>query len=142
MWFLLQGTIIFLVMASNIHWLWTPNPYIPAGAGAEALLAWVLIQAITLSAAKRSVSVASAYPNCRIDPTIQTERISHDDRHTPSSPPHKAQTQTAPNRNLLPNLNWPVDFQKIFSSVNFAANSTQPQSRISSYRSNFALYWL
>jgi hypothetical protein len=37
MWFLFQGLIIFAV--SNIHWHWTPNPYIPAGAG--VLLAWL-----------------------------------------------------------------------------------------------------
>jgi hypothetical protein len=30
MWFLLQSLIIFAVMASNIHWQWTPNGYIPA----------------------------------------------------------------------------------------------------------------
>lgn len=28
MWFLLQGSIIFAVGASNIHWHWTPNPYL------------------------------------------------------------------------------------------------------------------
>ena len=33
MWFLFQGLIIFAVVGSNIHWQWTPNPYIPAGAG-------------------------------------------------------------------------------------------------------------
>jgi hypothetical protein len=30
MWFLLQASIIFAVVASNIHWHWTPNGYIPA----------------------------------------------------------------------------------------------------------------
>ena len=29
-WFLFQGLIIFAVVASNIHWKWTPNRYIPA----------------------------------------------------------------------------------------------------------------
>jgi hypothetical protein len=33
MWFILQSSIIFAVAASNIHWQWTPNPYIPALAG-------------------------------------------------------------------------------------------------------------
>jgi hypothetical protein len=27
-WYLLQGSIIFAVAASNIHWQWTPNPYV------------------------------------------------------------------------------------------------------------------
>jgi hypothetical protein len=27
-WFLFQSTIIFAVMASNIHWQWTPNGYL------------------------------------------------------------------------------------------------------------------
>jgi hypothetical protein len=30
MWYLFQGSIIFAVIASNIHWQWTPNGYIPA----------------------------------------------------------------------------------------------------------------
>jgi hypothetical protein len=33
-WFLLQSLIVFAVVASNIHWGWTPNPYIPALLGA------------------------------------------------------------------------------------------------------------
>jgi len=28
MWFLFQSLIIFAVMASNIHWHWTPNGYL------------------------------------------------------------------------------------------------------------------
>lgn len=28
MWFLLQGSIVFAVMASNIYWAWTPNGYL------------------------------------------------------------------------------------------------------------------
>jgi len=28
MWFLLQISIIFAVMASNIYWQWTPNGYL------------------------------------------------------------------------------------------------------------------
>jgi hypothetical protein len=28
MWFLLQSSIMFAVMASNIHWNWTPNGYL------------------------------------------------------------------------------------------------------------------
>ena len=34
MWFLLQSSVMFAVMASNITWHWTPNGYIPALAGA------------------------------------------------------------------------------------------------------------
>jgi hypothetical protein len=40
MWFLFQILIVFAVIASNVRWHWTANPYIPAGAG--LLLAWVL----------------------------------------------------------------------------------------------------
>jgi hypothetical protein len=44
-WFLFQILIAFSVIASNIYWHWTPNPYIPAGAG--LLLAWVLTWPVT-----------------------------------------------------------------------------------------------
>jgi hypothetical protein len=30
MWLLLQSAVIFAVMASNIHWRWTPNGYLAA----------------------------------------------------------------------------------------------------------------
>lgn len=33
MWKLFQISVIFIVMATNIHWNWTPNPYIPAFLG-------------------------------------------------------------------------------------------------------------
>jgi hypothetical protein len=47
MWYLLQSLIIFVVMASNIHWQWTPNGYIPALLGIElAYLATLLVQHI------------------------------------------------------------------------------------------------
>lgn len=39
MWFLLQGSIIFAVIASNIHWKWTPNGYVAGLLG--AVLAYV-----------------------------------------------------------------------------------------------------
>jgi hypothetical protein len=29
MWYLLQSLLIFAVVASNIHWQWTPNRYVP-----------------------------------------------------------------------------------------------------------------
>ena len=50
MWFLFQGLIVFAVMASNIHWQWTPNGYLAsligvglalaATAGVNQLLLW------------------------------------------------------------------------------------------------------
>jgi hypothetical protein len=49
MWFILQSTIIFAVCASNIHWHWTPNGYIPALLGIGlAYLATLLVQRIML----------------------------------------------------------------------------------------------
>lgn len=30
MYFVLQSSIVFAVMASNIYWHWTPNGYVPA----------------------------------------------------------------------------------------------------------------
>lgn len=38
MWFLLQGLIVFAVMASNIHWHWTPNSYLASILGFIAAL--------------------------------------------------------------------------------------------------------
>ena len=40
MWFLFQSTIIFAVVASNIHWHWTPNGYLAGLIGVG--LAWLL----------------------------------------------------------------------------------------------------
>ncbi len=40
MWFLFQSAIIFAVMASNIHWHWTPNGYLASAIGIG--LAWLL----------------------------------------------------------------------------------------------------
>lgn len=48
MWFVFQGFVMFLVIASNIHWQWTPNGMLAGiiGAGAAWLstlsLAWLL----------------------------------------------------------------------------------------------------
>jgi hypothetical protein len=33
MWFIFQSTIIFAVVASNIHWQWTPNGYLAGAIG-------------------------------------------------------------------------------------------------------------
>jgi hypothetical protein len=43
-WYLLQGSIIFVVCAANIHWELTPNHYVPAIIGGG--LAWCVSQAI------------------------------------------------------------------------------------------------
>jgi len=32
-WLVIQSVIIFLVVASNIHWQWTPNKYVPVVIG-------------------------------------------------------------------------------------------------------------
>lgn len=34
MWFVLQGSIMFAVIASNIHWKITPNGYLASAIGA------------------------------------------------------------------------------------------------------------
>lgn len=42
MWFLFQSLIVFAVVASNIHWQWTPNAYLAGVLGfIAALLATV-----------------------------------------------------------------------------------------------------
>jgi hypothetical protein len=46
MWFVLQSLIIFAVIASNIHWHWTPNGYLPAILGAG--LAWLLTRQLSV----------------------------------------------------------------------------------------------
>ena len=33
MWLLIQSLVIFAVVASNIHWGWTPNKLVPAALG-------------------------------------------------------------------------------------------------------------
>jgi hypothetical protein len=42
MWLLIQSLIIFAVLASNIHWHWTPNGYLASGTGIG--LAWLVTQ--------------------------------------------------------------------------------------------------
>jgi hypothetical protein len=42
MWYLLQSLIIFAVVASNIHWQWTPNGYL------AGLIGIVLAYGLTL----------------------------------------------------------------------------------------------
>jgi hypothetical protein len=55
--FLIQGLIIFAVVATNIHRHWTPNGCIPAGAG--VLLAWLS----TLSSTSLRVFRAAELPS-------------------------------------------------------------------------------
>jgi hypothetical protein len=51
-WFLLQSSIIFAVCASNIHWHWTPNGYIPSLLGIGlAYLATLMVQRIMFKGA-------------------------------------------------------------------------------------------
>jgi hypothetical protein len=50
MWLLLQSAIVFAVIASNIHWQWTPNGYLAVLIGigiafaATAAVNWVVEQ--------------------------------------------------------------------------------------------------
>jgi ABC-type transport system involved in cytochrome c biogenesis permease subunit len=45
MWFLFQALIIFAVVASNIHWQWTPNGYLAGLIG--VVLAYGLTAALS-----------------------------------------------------------------------------------------------
>jgi ABC-type transport system involved in cytochrome c biogenesis permease subunit len=52
--YLFQSLVIFAVVASNIHWQWTPNGYLAAGLGIA--LAYVLTWlALTISGWFRGV---------------------------------------------------------------------------------------
>jgi hypothetical protein len=42
MWLLLQGLIMFAVIASNIHWHWTPNGYL------AGILGWIAALLLTV----------------------------------------------------------------------------------------------
>ena len=42
MWTLLQGLIMFAVVASNIHWYWTPNGYL------AGILGWIAALLVTV----------------------------------------------------------------------------------------------
>lgn len=43
MWLFLQSSIVFLVVASNIYWQWTPNGYVAGGLGIGAALIVTLL---------------------------------------------------------------------------------------------------
>jgi hypothetical protein len=44
-WFILQSSIIFAVIASNLFWHWTPNGYLAGLIGVG--LAWVLTRPLS-----------------------------------------------------------------------------------------------
>jgi hypothetical protein len=44
MWYLLQGAVMFAVLASNIHFHWTPNGYLAALIAVAA--AWAVTRAL------------------------------------------------------------------------------------------------
>ena len=64
-WHLLQGLIIFAVVASNIHYRWTPNGYLPAMLCIG--LAWLLTLCI------------DQFGSCRNTITSPLDRIAHVD---------------------------------------------------------------
>jgi len=49
-WLIFQGLIIFAVVASNIHWHWTPNRYLAGGLG--VLAAYLLTRLVSWVASK------------------------------------------------------------------------------------------
>jgi mannitol-specific phosphotransferase system IIBC component len=54
MWFLFQSTIIFAVMASNIHWHWTPNGYLAGLIGAVLAYGVTVLLSYSLLKIKRT----------------------------------------------------------------------------------------
>ena len=52
MWHFFQGLIIFAVVASNIHWQWTPNGYLASVIGVA--FAWLFTQICNEIAAQRA----------------------------------------------------------------------------------------
>jgi hypothetical protein len=53
-WYLFQGLIVFAVIASNIHWQWTPNGYLASAIGAGlALVATLLVNDIAALRARK-----------------------------------------------------------------------------------------
>ena len=47
MWFLLQSSIIFAIVASNIRWHWTPNGYLASLIGIG--LAWSVTRLLSMA---------------------------------------------------------------------------------------------
>jgi len=55
MWYLLQGSIMFLVISSNIYWQWTPNGFLAAAiAGGAAFLVTEIINELRARKQKRA----------------------------------------------------------------------------------------
>lgn len=57
MYFLLQSSIIFAVVASNIHWQWTPNGYLAGVIGVG--LAWISTRLLSGALSLRKNGIGS-----------------------------------------------------------------------------------
>ena len=58
MWFIFQSSVIFAVVASDIHWHWTPNGYLASAIGiglAYGLTLLLTDPAISLSVRIRNI---------------------------------------------------------------------------------------
>jgi hypothetical protein len=60
MYFLLQGSIVFAMMASNIYWQWTPNGYLASliGIGLAFAATMAVSQLLLWARQKRGKSAA------------------------------------------------------------------------------------
>ena len=71
MWLLLQSAIIFAVIASNIHWQWTPNGYL---VGAIAVgTAWAATASLNFLVVARQEKVRA---RADLVPTVKELRAS------------------------------------------------------------------
>jgi hypothetical protein len=58
LWMIFQGLVVFAVVASNIHWQWTPNGYLATGLGIlAALLATAAITGVVEAIRARRAAV-------------------------------------------------------------------------------------
>jgi hypothetical protein len=63
MWYLIQASTMFAVMASNIHWQWTPNGYLAGILGyVAALLATVELSYLV----QHLIRSGSGLPLCHV----------------------------------------------------------------------------
>lgn len=60
LWMVTQATIAFAVVASNIHWQWTPNGYLAVGLGI-ALAYGVTVTVTAIRGALRSRRAGRAH---------------------------------------------------------------------------------
>ena len=70
MWLIFQSLIIFAVVASNIHWQWTPNGYL------ASLLGFLLALLLTVGLG----SLADAFRRSRLSDTGQPPNRIHGTR--------------------------------------------------------------